>query len=87
MKTLIRLLSILIIFTSVSFSQGLEKRESAQPFPVEQNGKWGYIDKADRLVITAQYDYVSDFCDGKAQVKMDDKTFTINKSGEVLDAS
>ena len=41
-----------------------ETKESTALFPVEQNGKWGYIDKTGRMVIEPQFDRTWDFSEG-----------------------
>ncbi len=37
--------------------------------PFEQFGKWGYIDKAGRVVIRCQWEFADDFSEGLAKVK------------------
>jgi hypothetical protein len=46
--------------------------------------KWGYIDKTGKFIIEAKYDEVSDFSDGYAEVTIEDKSFQINLSGDVI---
>ncbi len=45
------------------------------------NGKWGFVDGAGKEVIPAKYDYVWDFEDEIAKVKLSDKHGLIDKSG------
>ena len=52
-------------------------------YSAKLNGKWGYIDESGQIIIAFQYDeIVSDFANGKAQVKVNNETFFINKKGE-----
>ncbi|MGH2552484.1 MAG: WG repeat-containing protein, partial [Chitinophagaceae bacterium] len=45
--------------------------------------KWGYIDKTGKEVIPLQFDYAFSFTkDGKAKVRLKDKTFFIDKTGK-----
>ncbi len=46
--------------------------------------KWGYIDKTGRFIIEARFDEASDFANGSAEVSLEDKTFLIDKSGDVI---
>jgi hypothetical protein len=46
--------------------------------------KWGYIDKTGHFIIEAKFDEASDFSNGSAEVTLEDKTFQINKSGDVI---
>ncbi|MDQ3394848.1 MAG: WG repeat-containing protein [Bacteroidota bacterium] len=52
--------------------------------PVKKNGKWGYIDKKNNLVIDFKYDDASAFSDGLAVVKVDSKKGIINLKGEFV---
>ncbi|MBN2401817.1 MAG: WG repeat-containing protein [Spirochaetes bacterium] len=47
--------------------------------------KWGFIDKRGFFVIKPHYDDVSDFSGLLANVSLDGKIFTINKSGEMIE--
>lgn len=53
MNILNSLLLCLTILTSISYSQNIKTKESSQPFPVEQNGKWGYINKTDNAKVSS----------------------------------
>jgi hypothetical protein len=55
---------------------------------VEQNGKWGYINKLGEFVIPATYSHASDFSDGLATVTDGNRRFAIDPKGRlVFDAS
>ncbi len=45
-------------------------------------GKWGFLDNTGKEVVAPVYDYVYDYADGKAKVKLGDKTFWIDKDGK-----
>ena len=49
------------------------------------NGKWGYIDAYGNVVIPIQYDEASNFSNGTARVKYDEKYYLINKRGELFE--
>ncbi|MEH1790955.1 MAG: WG repeat-containing protein [Nostoc sp.] len=62
---------------SRKFSEGL--------IAVELEKKWGYIDKAGKIVINPQFDYAnSEFIDGLAQVNIGDKSGYINRDGKYI---
>jgi len=49
------------------------KEESVGLFPIEQNAKYGYINKLGEIVIDPQIDYAWNFREGLAQVKIGGK--------------
>ena len=50
--------------------------------PVEQMGKWGYVDSQGHLRISAIYDTAAEFSEGLAAVKMDGKWGYIQSNGD-----
>lgn len=44
-------------------------------------GSWGFLDASGKEIITAKYDYVSDFENGVAQVMQGERTFYIDVNG------
>jgi hypothetical protein len=50
-------------------------------FPVEQDGRWGFIDRAGTLVIEPRYDRAWRFEDGRALIRQDDRFGFIDRSG------
>src|SRR3990170_1437960 len=53
-------------------------------FPIEQNGKWGFIDKTGKYVINPQFDYVFSFSEGLARVRLGGKWGFIDKTGKYV---
>src|SRR5262249_17761161 len=53
-------------------------------YPAKQDGKWGYIDRAGRIVIPPQFDYAWDFSDGLAPVEVGLKKGYVDKEGRVV---
>ena len=49
---------------------------------VEINGKCGFIDKNDNMVIPAKYDGADSFSEGLAYVKLNGREFYIDKNGK-----
>jgi hypothetical protein len=60
----------------VSFSEGLLR--------VRNNGKWGFINTANQMVIPLGYDTVMNFEDGRAPVEKNGKWGYIDLSGTVV---
>ena len=59
------------------FSEGLARVERL-------NGKYGFIDKTDKVVIPIKYDYAWSFSKGLAKVELNGKYGFIDKSGKVV---
>jgi len=53
-------------------------------FPVEQDGAWGYIDRAGTIAIEPQFDAAAPFSDGRARVEQGGTTAFIDTSGAVV---
>jgi WG containing repeat len=79
-----------------SFSQGLaavesgrkyvlyEDEESGETFRKDIAGKWGYIDRTGKQIISSQFDLANSFSEGLAAVKVKNKCGYINKTGKVI---
>lgn len=52
---------------------------------VEINGKYGYVDFNDNVVISAKFDFAYDFENGKARVIMGKKVYFIDRNGNFID--
>ena len=51
---------------------------------VEEPSGWGFVDSENRMVIEPKFDWVSDFCEGRAEVEIDEKMGLIDKSGQYI---
>lgn len=58
-----------------SYSEGVAPVQTS-------NGKWGYINTQNQLVIPARFEDAKEFKDGRAAVKINGKWGFINKRGE-----
>jgi len=52
---------------------------------VKSAGKWGYIDETGKEVIPCQYDEISQFTDGVAEVVLNGETIKIDKEGNKVE--
>ena len=87
MKTLHFLL--FLIFTIRLFAQPELPFESKQGYfdglaIVTKNGKFGYVDKGNRIIVPIIYDQAKSFTHGRALVTLDGKSGIIDKSGKVI---
>lgn len=62
----------------------LKKRTCGDLWPVEQDNKWGYIDKTGRLIIPFKFDGAGNFSEGLAAVEIKEKTGYIDKTGKFV---
>lgn len=53
-------------------------------FPVDKDGKWGFINASGKIVIPFAFDQVMGFTEGLARVKVGEKYGFINERGETL---
>ncbi|HEY9277629.1 MAG TPA: WG repeat-containing protein [Methylotenera sp.] len=88
-KIMIAVLSVTLFSLSACETNGPRYRDvrsySEGLAPVKMNnGKWGYVDSRQRLVIPAIYEDAKEFMDGKAAVKQRGKWGFINKQGRWL---
>lgn len=89
--------TICIIFLSIMFftascsktkryevkAHAIPSRESVVLIPMQQNGKWGYVDSLRKWIIEPQYTYASIFRSGIGIVSIDSKhSGLINSKGE-----
>ena len=81
MKTILILLSFVVVLTFSGNVRGQGKEPSGL-FPVQQNGKWGFINKDGKMVIEPQFDdivqYNHDTTDEKAQESFSEGLACVN---------
>ena len=64
-------------FGGRTFSEGLAA-------VIDDNEKWGFIDKTGKFAIQPQFEYVENFSEGLASVKINDKSGYIDKTGKLV---
>ena len=64
---IIYLLTVFILIASMSYGE-----ESRELFPVDVDGKFGYIDKTGQMVIAPKFNGASDFSEGLARILVGD---------------
>ncbi|WP_020530614.1 WG repeat-containing protein [Flexithrix dorotheae] len=58
--------------------------QSQDLYPVKKDNKWGAINKEGKLIISPEFDFISDFKNGYAILKKDGKSGMLDASGKVL---
>lgn len=77
---------VLLLLLSLVFSTALCVTGGASVllFPVEQNGKWGYINRGGKMVVPPQFNQADDFREGMAQVLVGNKLGYIDTTGKLV---
>lgn len=71
-----------IIFSGMG-AEGTHFSDGLMSMPKDK-GKWGFVDKNFQFVIQPQFDYVSEFSEGRAGVTINRKAGFIDRSGKVV---
>ena len=66
-------------FDGEGFSEGLA------PVQLEENSKWGYINKSGEIKIAPTFDYAQEFKNGRASVDLGEYELLVNKMGLITD--
>src|ERR1041384_2177978 len=96
--TSVVLVAALVLFTPVHLSNLVAVQATFTPettptataqatqnlYPVEKDGKWGYIDATGKLVIQPQYDCTFPFSEGLAAVCVGNKIGYIDTAGKLI---
>ena len=74
---IVSFLLVLVTLNNLLYGQGLWKKEF-------EDGKWGFVDKANQTVIPGKYDDAGSFTEGLAPVKLKGKWGFIDKAGKTV---
>src|ERR1051325_8349680 len=72
------------LFISALFITYAGKIMAQDLFPIEDKGKYGFIDKTGKVVINPQFDFAQNFSEDMAVVKVGGNSCFIDKSGKTL---
>lgn len=82
------LATLFIVVSSVAYGEDASIEKPRELFPVDVDGKYGYIDKTAQMVIVPKFDDASDFSEGLARVRVgNDETGSfgyIDTTGKVV---
>lgn len=73
----------LCIVCSLANAQDKQNASGAL-FPIEQNGRWGYIDRTGQVVIPPQFQAANEFSEGFAAVEVNGKWGFIDEEGKLI---
>src|SRR4051812_14853451 len=79
------LLFAFVIFWSATWTYGQAGQPAVRLRPVQQNGKWGYIDVSGKIVIEPRFAWAEEFSEGLAAFENEDgKHGYIDETGKVV---
>ena len=83
-----QLIAIVLLLRLLSLAQGPTSpqvsRTAEYPIPLEQGGKWGYVDQAGKFVIAPQFDSADPFSEGMAEVELNGRLGWISTDGHFV---
>lgn len=78
-------LALFIVLTFCCLANGQSISRTPQPRPIQQDGKWGYIDSTGKIVIKPQFAWAEEFSEGLAAFENEDgKHGYINETGKIV---
>src|SRR5689334_733438 len=86
-RTSLKTLTVSLVFicTCIFTVDAQSTKSSPRLRPIQQNGKWGYIDSSGKIVIKPQFVWAEEFSEGLAAFENDDgKHGYIDESGAVV---
>ena len=79
-----RCVRLILVFTLASVSQNAQTSPDSALYPIEKNGKHGYIDASGRIVVRPRFDDAWRFSEGLAAVVVGDKWGFIDQTGRIV---
>src|SRR5688572_1395289 len=71
----------LLLITAFAFHASSVMAEEL--YPIEEKGKWGFINKSGKVVVTPQYEFAGNYYDGMASVKSGGKYGFVDGNGKL----
>jgi hypothetical protein len=68
--------------TNVGAEESFQDKE--QLFPIKQDGKWGYVNEKNEVIIPFKYDYISSIQMGMIWVELNEEEFVINEKEIII---
>ena len=77
-------ISLLVLLICLSVNAQDKKDQDKALFPIEKNGKWGYIDRLGNIAIQPTFEAVGEFSEGLAAVELVGRWGFIDENGNVV---
>jgi hypothetical protein len=79
------LLTICLVLATQGWARGQSGQPSPRLRPIQQNGKWGYIDSTGKIAIEPQFSWAEEFSEGLAAFENEDgKHGYIDETGKIV---
>lgn len=75
---------ILMGISSLGISMSSPQEQRGALYPIEHNGRWGYINEKGKIVVEPQFDHAWDFSEGCGRVETKGKQGFIDKFGRIV---
>src|SRR5712692_378744 len=72
------------LLLTVSPSSGAKRKDTTAFFLIQQDGKWGYIDKTGSIVIKPEFEEAFPYSEGLAAVRVRGKWGYVNDKGNMI---
>ena len=72
------------IFLLLTTNAHHNQQEARPLFPIEQNGRWGYINRTGQVVILPQFEEAAAFSEGLAAVEANGKWGFVDENGKLV---
>lgn len=83
-KQFMQCLVLILVFHTTAINQQKKSSNVKPLFKIEKNGKFGYIDRTGKIIVSPQYDKAYEFSEGLAAVMKGDKSGFIDHTGKVV---
>jgi hypothetical protein len=75
---------LLVVLVTGPLARGGERKTDGPPLLIRVDGKFGYIDRAGKVIVPPQFSYALNFVEGMARVDLGEKWTYVNEAGELM---
>ncbi len=84
MRRALVFLMVAVFFPDLAPPSPGASRDLPALFPIKQQGKWGFIDRTGKVIVSPQFKNAWDFSEGRAGVLVGDRFGFIDQTGKVV---